>query len=55
MAQMGNFVRRGAGLRHRCLVPLPQTKCLILKMEWLSLTKLKWMLLLPKMSLSFST
>ena len=55
MAQMGNFVRRGAGLRHSCLVPPPQIKCLILKMEWLSLTKLKWMLLLPKMKLSFSS
>ena len=55
MAQMGNFVRRGAGLRHRCLVPPPQIKCLILKMEWLSLTKLKWMLLLLKMMLSFSS
>ena len=55
MAQMGNFVRRGAGLRHRCLVPPPQTKCLILKMEWLFQVKLKWMLLLPKMSLIFSS
>ena len=55
MAQMGNFVRRGAGLRHRCLVPPPQTKCLILKMEWLFQVKLKWMLLLIKMKLSSSS
>ena len=55
MAQMGNFVRRGAGLSQSCLVPPPQTECLILKMEWLFQVKLKWMLLLPKMSLSFSS
>ena len=55
MAQMGNFVRRGAGHRHSCLVPPPQIKTLIFKMEWLFQIKLKSMLLLPKMRLIFSS
>ena len=55
MAQMGNFVRRGVGHRHSCLVPPPQIKTLMFNMEWLFQIKLKWMLLLPKMRLSFSS